>query len=408
MPRLLIAGAGIAGLTAAIAARQSGHDVLVLERAPQLLELGAGLQLSPNGSRILVHLGLEAGIAKIASETEGKVIRLWSTGQRWKLFDLGAQSRDLYGAPYWMVHRGDLHRLLLEQAIELGADVRTNADVCNVEQSPTGVRLTLRGGDAFEGDIAIGADGIHSVLRAHSFVADQPRFTGIMAWRGVAEARALPAILTENVGANWVGPGKHVITYPLRGGKLINFVGVVERNDWQVESWTERGDPAECLADFADWHPEIQALIQAIDDPFKWALLARDPLERCAHGRLVVVGDACHPTLPFLAQGANMAIEDALVLVRCIDHYDDPVTALRAFEAMRLERTGRIVRSSSDQAKVFHNAAYADAKSAAAIIDQEWQPEKVHMRYDWLFRYDAMDAPFPTDANDKEITRTTG
>ncbi|MDO7840799.1 FAD-dependent monooxygenase [Sphingomonas immobilis] len=408
MARLLIAGAGIAGLTTAIAARRSGHEVIVLERAPQLLELGAGLQLAPNGTRVLLHLGLEERIRRVASETDGKVIRLWSTGQTWKLFDLGAQSRELYGAPYWMIHRGDLHRVLLEAAVESGVEIRTSTEVCGVDQSPSGVRVHVAGGEIVEGDAAVGADGIHSIFRAARFVADAPRFTGILAWRGVAEASKLPASLTENVGTNWVGPGKHVISYPLRGGTLVNFVGVVERDDWLVESWTDRGDRSECLADFAGWHPDVRALIEGIDEHFKWALLAREPLQRCADGRILVLGDACHPTLPFLAQGANMAIEDALVAVRCLDRHADPVTAFRAFEEMRLERTGRIVQGSSDQAKIFHNAAYAEAETAAAIIDREWRPDKVQMRYDWLFRYDAVNETIPSIPGARAGERTAG
>lgn len=392
---VLIAGAGIAGLTTALALRQTGRRVVVLERAPKLAELGAGLQFSPNGTKVFKALGLEDRLGKIASETEGKAIRLWSTGQRWKLFDLGAESRTTYGAPYWTVHRGDLHRELLQAALDRGVEVRTGVDVTGWEDTGRAIRVSTAAGEHLEAAALIGADGIHSILRNQMIGRDRPEFTGIMAWRGVAPMTALPKPLRENVGVNWVGPGRHVITYPLRAGALMNFVGVVERDDWRVESWTEQGTTEECLADFAGWHEDVSAIIRAIGQPFRWALLARAPLTTCAQGRAILIGDACHPTLPFLAQGANMAVEDAMVVTRCLDHYVDPVDAFRAFEAMRLERTGRIVAGSAAQAQRFHNPAYVEADTAAEIIDREWAPERVRERYDWLFRYDPLTQPFP-------------
>ena len=222
------------------------------------------------------------------------------------------------------------------------------------------------------------------------FGAGRAQFTGIMAWRGLIPMPRLPAHLQRLVGVNWNGRGGHVVTYPLRRGEILNFVGALERDDWRVESWTEAGTIEECARDFADWHPDIQTMIHAIDTPYKWALLGREPLPRFSIGRATLLGDAAHPTLPFLAQGANMAIEDAMVLGRCLAHDPDVPAALRRYEAARLARTAAIVRGSNDNAKRFHNPALTQAETAAAYIDREWTAEKVRERYDWLYDYDAL------------------
>jgi salicylate hydroxylase len=183
-----------------------------------------------------------------------------------------------------------------------------------------------------------------------------------------------------------------VVTYPLRRGEILNFVGVVERDGWQVESWTIKGSRDECLHDLRNWHDDVKTIIRSIDTPFKWALLGREPLDHYAEGRVCVIGDAAHPTLPFLAQGANMALEDAVVLARCLDAFDVP-TALWRYEQARVERTARIVRGSADNTKRFHNPALGDPTGAAAYVDREFTPEKVSQRYDWLYEYDALTVP---------------
>jgi salicylate hydroxylase len=218
------------------------------------------------------------------------------------------------------------------------------------------------------------------------------QFTGIMAWRGLVPMQRLPDHMRRLVGTNWVGHGGHVVTYPLRRGELLNFVGVVERDDWRLESWTTAGTREECVRDLGHWHADVQTIIRNIDTPFKWALLGRDPLPHYAQGRVCLLGDAAHPTLPFLAQGANMALEDAAVIARCLDAL--PVqAALQRFESLRLERTAAIVRGSADNTKRFHNPAHAEPVSAAAYIDREFAPEKIKQRYDWLYEYDALSVP---------------
>jgi salicylate hydroxylase len=387
--RILIVGAGIAGLTAALALLRDGHDVTVHEQAPRLAELGAGVQISANGARVLFALGLEEAIRAVWCEPAGKEIRLWNTGETWKLFDLGAESVARYGAPYFMIHRADLHGVLINAVRALKEDaIRLDARCTAFDDHGSGVTLHLADGARVSGEAIVGADGVHSRLRNILAGDDKAEFTGCMAWRGLVPAEKLPDHMRRLVGVNWVGPGGHVINYFLRRGEIFNFVGIVER-DWRVESWTQKGSRADCAADFAGWHGDIHAIIRNIDQPYKWALLGRTPLARFSRGRATLIGDAAHPTLPMLAQGANMAIEDGIVLARCVAAYDDIETAFARYDAARVARTAKLVQGANEAAKRFHNPALADAAGARAYVDTEWSEARTKQRYDWIFEYDA-------------------
>jgi salicylate hydroxylase len=392
--KVIISGAGIAGLATALALRQRGVAVTVLEQACELREVGAGLQISPNGSRVLESLGLADAVAAVACEAAAKAVRLWNTGRHWPLFDLGADARARFGAPYWMVHRGDLHQVL-RAAFEAAAPGALHTGV-RVESAVTvghRVQVTAADGRTFESDVMVAADGVHSAQRRAVFGEGSARFTGLMAWRGVVPTSRLPPELCQPVGVNWVGPGGHVITYPLRRGELLNVVAIVEKPEWRGESWSDAGTHEEVHRDLPGWHADIHRLIDAMDVPFRWALLSRPPLTDWLSGRSVLIGDAAHPTLPFLAQGANMALEDALLLARCLTELDDAPGALARFVALRLPRTTRIVQGAADNTQRFHNPLLADPGSAAVYIDREWEPTRVRQRYDWLFEHDVTRLP---------------
>jgi salicylate hydroxylase len=392
--RIAIAGAGIAGLTTALALLQQGFKVDVYEQASQLGEVGAGLQISPNGTKVLQSLDLEKALLPLVCQAKGKEIRMWNTGQRWKLFDLGDDCLSRFGAPYWMVHRGDLRKILLE-AFNARSDkpVRLNARVVSAHSTASGAGFELQDGSQYHAFGLIAADGVHSVLREKLLGEDKAQFTGLLAWRGLVPIHAISSHLQAQVGTNWVGPGAHVITYPVRGGQLMNVVGIIEKDGWRGESWTERGTHEELLQDFGHWHEDVCELMRKIEQPFKWALLGRSPQKGWAQGSICLVGDSAHPTLPFLAQGANMAIEDAAVMARCLSLQDTASEAFAQFENLRWQRTADIVNRSSDNAKRFHNPQLSDFDKAVDYVSAEWEPEKVRRRYDWLFEYDALKIP---------------
>src|SRR5215831_6909850 len=331
---IAIVGAGIGGLAAALALVRRGIDVTVYEQAPELRELGAGVQISANGTRVLHALGLKQALEKVQVLPAGKAIRLWNTGQSWKLFDLGMESAERYGFPYITLHRGDLHGVIA-QALERAKPGAIHLDrkCVGLAQSPDQVELRFADGAAVTAKLVVGADGVHSAVRENLFGATKPEFCGIVAWRGVVPMERVPPSISRTIGTNWVGPGGHVVHYPLRAGTLLNVVGVTERADWAVEGWNVRGTTAEALGDFPGWHADVHALIRNIDVPYKWALALRPTMDAWSKGRCTLLGDACHPMVPFLAQGAVMALEDALVLARCLEKYpSDHQTAFARYE----------------------------------------------------------------------------
>ncbi|HEX6414938.1 MAG TPA: FAD-dependent monooxygenase [Burkholderiales bacterium] len=390
--RVLIAGAGIGGLTAALAALRQGHEVEVYEQASELKEVGAGVQLSANGTRVLYALGVGEELKSLSCEATGKEIRLWNTGETWKLFDLGKVSIERYGFPYFTVYRPDLLDVLARAVRRLKADaIHLGRKCVGFTQTDGEVRLDLEDGTTATGDALIGADGVHSPIRQTLFGADKPQFSGIIAWRGIIPMERLPARMERRVGVNWVGPGGHVVHYPLRGGAVLNFVGALERTDWQIESWSARGTTEELAADYRGWHEDIQTLIRNIPVPHKWALMVRPPMPRWTVGRVTLLGDACHSMVPFLAQGAVMAMEDGLILARALTELDgDVASRLARYEEARRERTRRAVEGSADNIARFHDRALADPVGARQYVEREWAGHNVASRYEWLFRYDAL------------------
>jgi salicylate hydroxylase len=387
---ILIVGAGIGGLTAALALLGKGFDVDVFERAPELKEAGAGLHCSPNGSRVLIALGLQETMERVAVKQEDRDIRLWNTGETWRFPNHGASSAERYGAPYLLMHRGDLHAMLVN-AVRTAkpAAIHVNARCVGFEQDGNGVELELESGARFRGNALIGADGVKSLVRSQLFGHDNPAFTGRLAWRGLVPIDWLSEPLRRAVSTNWIGPNGSVTTYPVHKGELFNFVALVNREDWQVESWTEEGTKEECARDLDGWHEDVHEIIRSIEVPYKWGLFLREPLPRWSVGRTTLLGDACHPMLPYLGQGANMAIEDGLMLARCLEAYDDVEVALSHYEQVRAPRTSTIVNRSTEQGTRVNRPELADAAAAGRYISAQWSNGTIAQWYDWIFDYDA-------------------
>lgn len=394
--KVAIAGAGIGGLAAALALIKQGIDVQLYEKAPELKEVGAGIQLSPNGTRVLQALGLGDELQALGTPSSGKEVRVWNSGVSRQFMELGDRSVERYGAPYLTFHRADLHDMLLRAVRAARPDAVHLAAACEgFVQHEDSVELVLSSGEKARASALIGADGVHSRIRQTLFGPDRAEFTGCMAWRGVIPAGTLPASIKRTGGVSWLGPTAHVLTYPVRQGKLLNFIGMVDKPGWTSDSWTEQGSREECLEDFQGWHEDVRAMVERIAIPYKWALIVRQPLARWSVGRVTLLGDACHSTLPFLAQGANMAIEDAFVLARCLAGSGDVPAALVRYEQARLERTTRIVLSSAEQIHRVHTPALAQEDTARAHLEREWQPKDVEDRYDWVYGYDATSVELP-------------
>src|SRR5688572_24589424 len=391
--RVLIAGGGLGGLTAALALLKLGCEVEVYEQASELREVGAGLQLSANGTHVFYALGVGEALKALSCEASGKEIRLWNSGETWKLFDLGKVSVERYGYPYFTVYRPDLLGVLAAALRREKPDaVHLGSKCTGFTQDRASVTLKLDDREV-KGDVLIGADGVHSRIRQGLFGPDKPQFTGIIAWRGIVPMESLPRRMARMVGVNWIGPGGHVVHYPLRAGRVMNFVGALERGDWQVESWSARGTLEELAADFKGWHEDVHALIRNIPVPYKWALMVRPPMERWSVGRVTLLGDACHSMVPFLAQGAVMAIEDGYILARALTEAGGELPSrLLKYENARRERTRRAVEGSAANITRFHNRALADPVKAREYVDREWAGQNVAERYEWLFRYDVTTA----------------
>jgi salicylate hydroxylase len=392
---IAIVGGGIGGLAAALALLRRGIDVDVYEQAPELRELGAGVQISANGTRVLFALGLEPELQRVQVIPDGKEVRLWNTGQTWKLFDLGVHSVERYGFPYITIHRGDLHDAIAAGVRREKSDaIHLGRKCIGISQTEDAVEILFESADPVRAKLVVGADGVHSVVRGSLFGADAPEFMHLVAWRGVVPMDRVPPSISRTVGTNWIGPGGHVVHYPLRAGKLLNFVGHVERSDWTVESWTMRGTTEELANDYRGWHPDIQAMIRNIETPYKFAVKSRPPMPAWSKIRCTLLGDACHSMVPFLAQGAVMALEDGFILARCLEKYaGDHATAFARYEAVRRERANKCVLGSTETGRRFHDQQMADTSQAEAYVAREWHEDKIRQRYEWLFVYDATSVP---------------
>jgi len=353
--KAVITGGGIGGLTNALCFKHFGWDVEVLEKAPELGEIGAGIQISPNAMKVFEALGLGEILAERGFRPEAIELRMGVSGLHLIRAPLGNVAEARWGSPYLHIHRADLISIL-QVALEAHApgSLRLGSAVASYVCNENGATANLVNGEQVSGDIIVGADGIHSAIRTQMHGPDSPVFTGNVAWRSVVPVERLGSDLPNPVAGAWMGRGQHAVTYLLRGGKLANLVAIVERDNWKKESWTEQGSREEALEDFAGWHPTITRLIAESDELFRWALFDRPPLTKWVDGRVALMGDAAHPMLPFMAQGAAMAIEDAWALAALVTRANNIEHALQQYQKLRFERASSVQAGSRANAKTFH------------------------------------------------------
>jgi salicylate hydroxylase len=390
---LLPVGGGIGGLTAGLALLAADLDVRVYEQARTVADVGAGIQLAPNATRVLDQLGVLPAVERLAVAPSRFEFRRWDDGRLLSQTPLGPAIADRYGAPYLHVHRGDLVKLL---AAALPADrLEIGRRVTAVSAGVAESELRFADGTTVVAEIVVGADGIHSSVREAVLGPDQPRFTGHVAYRGLVPANRVDHLELERTCVVWLGPGAHFVHYFIGGGKLLNVVCIAEEDAWTRESWTDTGDADEVRAAFAGWHPVVIDIIDALDQPLKWALFDRLPLPRWSDGTVTLLGDACHPMLPYGAQGAAQAIEDAAVLAACLrEAPHDAIATLATYESLRRPRTSRVQAISRGNAERFHlpDGPKQVARDAAMASSFGISPD-----VDWLYGHDIMTAD-ATDA----------
>lgn len=385
--KILIAGAGLGGLSAAACLLKAGYDVEVYEQAPVLGEVGAGIQMSANAMHVLNHIGIGDEISARSVRPEAYVFRLFDSGEEISRFALSEEHRRLHKAPYNQAHRADLHELLAGAVQGLKADaIHLNKRTTGFTETDDGVELAFDDGTSARGDVLLGADGVKSVIRDQICGPVPATYTGDSAWRIVIPREKLRPGFMDEVMAVWMGPGKHAVCYWLRGGKLLNFVGAVETPKAEEESWTAKYPWEDLKADFEGWHPDIQTIVDLADrdECFRWAMYKRPAVDNWSTARATILGDAAHATLPYLAQGAAMAIEDGAVLTRALGQCDTVADALQLYQRNRFERTSRVVETSDANRTLFHLDSMDEIRAAFAKRDEGGD------RNGWLYSYNPL------------------
>jgi salicylate hydroxylase len=370
--KVVIIGAGIGGLAAGCALHQRGIEVQIYERASVLEEVGAGLQVGPNSVKVFRALGLEQQLRRNAFEPLTMVSLKYDDASLRYREPLKGVAEAKYGAPYMTAHRADIHRLLREALP--GQRLHLGAQCIGANSSGASGSAHFADGTEVEGDVVIGADGLRSAIRAQLFGADSPRFTEMMCWRAMVPLGCVPTRVGPNLSVRlergeyfgWLGPNGHVICYPIGDGSMLNIFAGHVTEEWVEESWSVPSSPDELIEAYAGWNEALLGIFRNVDHVFKWGIYDRDPREEWTRGRVTLLGDAAHPMMPTLAQGANMAVEDGWVLARSLVRHDDVDAGLRAYVQERMPRTSRIQLQS--------RAQFANNRKVPPppVIDRSW------------------------------------
>ena len=388
--KIAIVGGGIGGLTAALALSQNAHDITVFERSAGIREIGAGVQISPNASRLLHSLGLGAAYSEISVNPHRVVLRRWEDDSIIRATDLDESFLSQHQVPLANVARNELVEILGDAvAARANVTMKFSTHVVSVDPGDASSEVIFADGSSQSFDIVIGADGIHSVVRPCVGGVDKPRFSGSAAYRALVPRSAVEDLPIDVT--NRMGPDRHVVSYFIgRNRSHLNLVCISPEDSWETESWTEQGTKDDLYSRFEGWSPEFLSLLGRVEEPiFRWALYDREPLEQWGIGTTTLLGDACHPMLPFMAQGSCQAIEDAIVLARCLSDANtkDVASALRRYEDARQGRTAQVQTSSVMNRDLFHLVDGQEQKDRDMILSIS--PPGMSI-LDWVYEYDAL------------------
>lgn len=385
MDEVAIVGAGIAGLTAALCLRERGVKVQVYERAAQLEEVGAGLNLTPNATRLLNRLGLREPLEAVSVHMDTFFMRRWDDDKVIVEMPLGAVCQQRYGAPYTAVHRADLHAVLVDA---LPAEIlHTGHTLVDVAVDGSRPRLIFDNGTEISADAVVGADGLRSVVRG-TFLPDTARFSEQAICRGLVPAGRAGELAASGAATLWVGPGKHMMCYPVRSGELVNWALAMPAEGITRESWTAEGTLSSALDVVEGWNVRARELVAATDQIYVLPLYDRDPVQQISHGNVTLIGDAAHPMLPFMSQGSGQAIEDGWVLANLLDAASDRTVAerLTMYQLLRAERVQQVQMLSRSNGDLFHQSDGAEQRERDAGFKAGGMSVEA---FDWLFGYDA-------------------
>jgi salicylate hydroxylase len=364
--------------------------VAVFEQARQLSEVGAGIQVSPNAVRILRGLGLGDRLHEMAVRPAAIEMRRWDDGRTLIKRPLGDEGESAFGAPYYVMHRADLLNVLLEAVPD--SVVHLGHRCVGIVQDDKGVELSFDNGSRMDADVVVGADGIHSIVRDALLGPDAPLFSGLSAYRGLVPIERLGFLSESPVVGFWLGPHRHFVHYPVSSGRLMNFVAVIPDEDWRVESWTAPGKVEDALDEFAGWHDHVRRIIGAADETKRWALYDRKPLASWTSGRVTLLGDAAHPMLPFLSQGAVQAIEDAAVLTALLSDAspETVMLVLQRYEAIRKPRTSKVQKGARMRAEFFHLVDGEEQRQRDAMLADDSLPQEAAWLFNtgWIYGHD--------------------
>lgn len=387
--RIGVIGGGIGGAALTASLQQRGMEAHLFERTAAFREVGAGVQMTPNAVKVLKALGLDGELQRLGYLPQAIVGRNWRTGREKFRTPLSDACPQLFGAEFYHLHRADLLAMLI--GLVDARFITHNARCVSVLNLDGKAVARFDNGEQFEADVIVGADGVHSVVRVALFGDEAPRFTGHICWRAAIALDERSDFISP-VSAVWLGPNGHVVTYTISGGRILNIVAVSEAADWQEASWHLPSNRDELLRTFSGWHPDLLRILSCAHNVLKWGLFDRDPMQRWSQGHITLLGDAAHPMLPFLAQGAAMAIEDGYVLASVLAaNAGDIPEALRSYEDERLPRTSRVQLSARERGKIYHLPTpwQQFRRDVRYRFNALMNPHACGLEANWVFSYDA-------------------